>query len=113
MKPARNISVDFAEAALPLVQGRVEMLRTLGYKEACALPEVEGSDLLIEGMNASLTVFRHSDAYQLEDKTLVVVLAARPTMFGMGAQHVERGLVFAPDGSVRDATDLELQNSGG
>ncbi len=109
----RNVSLTFSEAALPLVQRRVDELRILGYTEACALPEAEGSDLLIEGLKASLTVFRYCNAYRLEEKTLVVVLAGRPTMFGMGAQHVERGLVFSRDGTVRDATDLELQNSGG
>jgi hypothetical protein len=109
----RSVSLAFSEAALPIVQRRVDDLRMLGYKEAFALPEAEGSDLLIGGMKASFTVFRYSNAWQLEEKILVVVLAARSTMFGMGAQHVERGLVFARGSGVRDATDLELQNSGG
>ncbi len=109
----RDSAVRFAEAAEPLVDHRLTDLARLTYEEARQLPEIDGADLIIGGMKASLTVFRQDDAYLLSGRTLVVVLAARPTMFGMGAQHVERGLVFSPSEPTREATDTELQNSGG
>jgi hypothetical protein len=42
-----------------------------------------------------------------------VVLIARHVLGGMASFHTERGLVFSPGGAPRDATDQELQNSGG
>lgn len=109
----RDSAVRFAEAARPLVEHKLMELAQLSYDEARQLPEVAGDDLRVAGMKASLTVFRQDDAYQLRGKTLVVVLAARPTMLGMGAQHVERGLVFSRSEPTREATETELRNSGG
>lgn len=109
----RNRSAEFAQAALPMIHSRIEKLRTLDAQAAAALPEVGGVRMVIAGFESSITVFRYNDAYQLNGKTLVVVLAARPTMFGLPSQHIELGLVFSPTEPVRDATEKELQNSGG
>lgn len=109
----RGRSVEFALAALPIVRSRIDQLRTLDVQTAAALPEVESLALDIAGHKSSITVFRYNDAHQLEGKVLVVVLAARPTMFGLAQQHVELGLVFSTSEAVRDATITELQNSGG
>jgi hypothetical protein len=106
-------AATFKVAASGLVEERIERLREMSFAEACALPEVAGEDVLIGGFKASVTTFRYADAIGLAGKVLVVVLAARPLAFGMAAQHVERGLVFAPSEPVREASVTELQNSGG
>lgn len=69
--------------------------------------------MVVAGFESSITTFRYNDAYQLDGNILIVVQAARPTMFGLAEQHIELGLVFSSTKPVRDATDTELQNSGG
>ena len=109
----RDSATGFAQAARPLVERRLMELAQLSYDEARRLPEVAGDDMSVAGMKASLTVFRQDNAYQLSGKILVVVQAARSSMLGMGAQHVERGLVFSQSEPTREATEAELRNSGG
>jgi len=103
----------YIEAATRLVEARVKALSDLSFSQAAALPETDSAKFVIEGMASSITTFRYSDAYAIEGRVLVVVLAARPTLLGIAAQHIERGLVFSPYEAVRPATQLELQNSGG
>lgn len=104
---------EYIAEATDLVEKKIHGLRQLSYEQACLLPEVDGADVLIANQKASITTFRQTDVYQLEGKTLVVVLAAKPSFFGMTAFHIERGLVFSPAEPLRTATELELQNSGG
>jgi hypothetical protein len=70
-------------------------------------------DQLVAGEKASVTVFRQDSPYQLDGRVLVTVLVARSRWFGMTSYHIERGLVFSPGEQVREATETELQNSGG
>jgi hypothetical protein len=88
-----------------------EKVRGLTFEQASALLSAEGADITIAGSPASLTTFRYIDAYELGGKVLVVVLAAKPVRWGIGAGHIEQGLVFSSDNSVRAATEIELQNS--
>jgi hypothetical protein len=53
---------------------------------------------------ANITVFRYC-ADAPGGKILVVVQAAKPELFGAAARHIERGLIFLPDDSVRDVTE--------
>lgn len=106
-------SSSFAQAALSIVQERIQQLRSLDFETAVELPEVDSVHTVIAGYESDVTTFRYNDAYQLSGKTLVVVSAARPTMLGMAEQHIELGLVYSPSEPVRDATETELQNSGG
>jgi len=103
----------YEEAATRLVVERLDALRSLTFEEAAALPPADGTDFTVGGQPASLTTFRYTDAYGLEGKVLVVVLAARPVVRGLGAHHIEQGLVFSPESGVRSATEAELRNSGG
>jgi hypothetical protein len=96
-----------------MIEACLTELRRLSVEEAAALPETNGSDVVISGVKASITTFRYLNPFRLEGSVLVVVLVARPRWFGMSAQHIERGLMFSPDGKVREATERELQNSGG
>jgi len=105
--------LEYIAEANRIVDERIVQLRGLPPSDAAALPEVDGRDIEIAGKRASVTVFRQDSPYGLENRTLVTVLVALPRWFGMAAHHIERGLVFAPDGSVREASLLELQNSGG
>ena len=96
-----------------MVEEQIHQLQKLNFEQACALPKINGLDLVIAETKASITTFQYSDAYQLEGKILVVVLAARPRFFGMTSFHIERGLVFSRDEPTRTATERELENSGG
>lgn len=104
---------EYIAGATSLVEAKIQALQNLSYEEASSLPEVEDADVVLAGNKASITTFRYADAYQLEGKTLIVVLAAKPSFFGMCSFHIERGLIFSPIESPRSATELELQNSGG
>jgi|SRR5882672_8911961 len=105
---------EFIAAALRLIDARVDQLYGLTVEQAKALPEVVGADQTIAGYKASITTFRQdSPCDELNGMTLITVLVARPRWFGISAHHIERGLVFAPDGTVREATQRELENSGG
>jgi hypothetical protein len=108
-----SINLQHVIAATREVEARIGELERLTYAEAKGLPEVAATDTVIAGRKASITVFRRDHVHELEGKTLVVVLAAIPTMFGMSSYHVERGLVFSAHDALRRATDGELQNSGG
>jgi hypothetical protein len=108
-----SIDPQYIAEASRLVDDRIKELERLTHAEAECLPEVTEMVTVIAGRKASITVFRQDDSYELEGKTLVVVLAATPVALGTGAHHVERGLVFSARDPARRATERELQNSGG
>jgi hypothetical protein len=104
----------FNQAALDEVQRHVQRLRnTLTYEDAKALPQVDGRGVVIEGREVALTIFRQADLPILGNGVLVTVQIARHALGGAISFHTERGLVFEPQGAPRDATEQELQNSGG
>jgi hypothetical protein len=104
----------FCQAAVAEVQRHVHRLRhELTYETAKALPEAVASDVVIEGREVTLTVFRQTGLPMLGEGILVTVQVARHGLGGIVSFHIERGLVFEPHGNPRDATALELQNSGG
>jgi hypothetical protein len=107
------VSPGYAPEASRLIDARLAELRRLTVESAAALPETDGVDTVISGEKASITTFRYLNPFRLEGSVLLVVLVARPRWFGIAAHHIERGLMFSPDGKVRDATERELQNSGG
>ena len=106
-------NAEYKAEATRIIDGRITRLRQMAFAEAAALPEVSGEDVVIAGTKASVTVFRQHSPYQLEGRILVTVLVARERWFGMTAHHIERGLVFSSGADPREATDIELQNSGG
>ncbi len=103
----------FDEEAARLVDVAIGELRGLSFLKAQSLPGVTESDLNIGGREGTITTFRYIDAIAVEGKVLVVVLAATPTWMGMASHHVERGLVFSEHFPAREATQVELENSGG
>jgi hypothetical protein len=106
-------STHYNEEAARIIEDRIEELRIMTFAEAATLPETSSEDQLVAGEKASVTVFRQDSPYQLDGRVLVTVLVARSRWFGMISYHIERGLVFSPDEQVREATETELQNSGG
>lgn len=107
------VDPNYKAEADGIIESKIERLRDLTYAQARALAEVASEEIVITGTKASVTVFRQDSPYQLEGRTLVVVLVARKRWFGMASMHIERGLVFSPGEATREATELELQNSGG
>jgi len=106
------LSPDYAPEASRLIEGRLTELRRLTLPEAAALPETNGFDTVISGVKASITTFRYRNPFSSKE---VCCCGSRreSRWFGMGSHHIERGLMFSPDGKVREATERELQNSGG
>ena len=104
----------FSRAAVAEVQRQVQRLRhELTYEAAKELPEAVGCDVVIEGREAALTVFRQAGLPMLGEGVLVTVQIARHGLGGIVSFHTERGLVFGPHGDPRDATEQELRDSGG
>ena len=104
----------FKQDALAEVQRHVQRLRNeLTYEAAKALPEADGSDVVVEGREVALTIFRQAGLPMLGDGILVTVQISRRALGGMVSFHTERGLVFEPIGAPRDATEQELLDSGG
>jgi hypothetical protein len=99
--------------ATRVIDVRIDQLRGLTFGEVGALPEASGEDIILGGTRCSVTVFSQRDAYNLPGAILVTVQVARKGFLGIASYHTERGLVFSPGGTVRDATALELQDSGG
>jgi hypothetical protein len=95
--------------AKALVQARVALLRGLKFVEVEALPETAGEETLVSGKPCTLTVFVQRIFL---DQLLVTIQVARHGNLGI-SYHTESGLVFSPDGTVREATSDELINSGG
>ena len=96
-----------------LIRSRIEELRTLTFANATVLPETVGEERIILSRKCALTVFVQHSPHFLPEQILVTVQVARFGVLGLSSYHVERGLVFSPDGSIRDATEEDLQNSGG
>jgi hypothetical protein len=88
-----------------------EVISRLSISEAALLPECSKEEkVIVAGHKCSLTVFSQKIS---GDSVLVVILLARNKVWGMVNYHTERGLVFSPDGVVREATSKELTDSGG
>ena len=102
---------EYIGAATERIEERLRVLRHLTYEEVAELPEADGAEVMIADHIATITVFRYS-ADAPGGKILVVVQAAKPALLGAATRHIERGLVFSPNGSARDATDLELRDAG-
>jgi hypothetical protein len=99
--------------ATQLLESKIHALMQLSYEQASALPGTEEVNLLIANEKASLTTFRQANASRLDGEFLVVVLAAKPRHLGLSSTHIERGLVFSIKGPARQATEQELQSTGG
>lgn len=97
------------EAEKEVLEERIARLRRLTFAEVAALPATAGEETLVAGRKRTVTVYIYSVA---QDQLLVIVQVARIALFGVAFHH-ERGLVFSKDGSVREATQAELIDSGG
>ena len=104
---------DFISEATRVLADRIGDLEQLTFDQAALLPETDGVYRTLGGYRAGITTFRQSGLPQLKGMVLVTVLVSRPTLLGISAHHIERGLVFSPNNPVREATARELQNSGG
>ena len=96
-----------------MIDQRINKLRELTYEEAAALPEAAGEEAQLAGVRCAITVFRQHDPCGPPNSIVVTVQAARRGFLGIASYHTERGLIFTPEGTVREASDRELQNSGG
>jgi hypothetical protein len=103
----------FNDAAVAVISSEVARLRELTFSQALALPEAAGRDIVIAGKEVQLTVFRQTEPHLLKGDVLVTVQVARFGLGGMVSYHTERGLVFSPGTTPREATQVELQSSGG
>ena len=100
----------FQEEVDALLERRVANLMQLRFKDAAALPETDGREVVICGQGCQVTVFRQVTE---GGDVVVTVQIARPTLAGMISSHTERGVVFSERKHVREATAQELLVSGG
>ncbi len=105
---------EFWNEVVRIVEAHAAGLRdSLSFDDALALPAAESSDIVIQGKEVVLTVFRQADVPSLKDQVLVTVQVSRHTMGGMSTSFRERGLVFSAGAPPRQATEEELRDSGG
>jgi hypothetical protein len=93
-----------------LIARRLAELRSLTFAQASALPEAAGQEIVVAGRKCALTTFRQNVTPR---EILVTVQVARRTTLGFGSRHTERGLIFTPNGSLREASRHELLMFGG
>lgn len=102
----------FEKEALAAMQAQIARLReSLTYAGALALPEARGEDIVVARKEVQLMIYRQSNIQSLAGKVLVTVQLARHAMGGVPTYHLERGLIFSSDDTVREATEQELVNS--
>ncbi len=101
----------FQDAAEFLVASHIRRLReTLAFEDAASLPAVSPDDVVVAGKEVLLAIYRQSDR-PLPGQILVTVQIARHALGGVLSFHTEKGLVFSPHESPRDATARELAES--
>jgi hypothetical protein len=104
----------FKEEALAAVRSEVDRLKAeLTYAQALALPEAAGKDIVVAGKEVQLTIFRQTEPPFLKGEVLVTVQLARFGLGGSVSHQTERGIVFSPIEPPREATPVELENTGG
>ena len=97
--------------ASDLLESRIVQLRGLAFEDVRQLPSVSDVQAVVLGEGKGiLNVFVQPFG---EDQMLVVAQCSRSAVGGMIGFHQERGLVFDKHGAVREATSVELENSGG
>ena len=96
-----------------LIGERIAQLRSLTFEQARALPEGSSEDTVLGGIPCRVTVYAQLAPWKLPGTVLVTVQVARRKLLGMVEYHIERGLVFSPEGVVREATRVELRDTGG
>lgn len=92
-----------------LIGSRLDELKALSFKDLERQPETDGKEVTVGGKKCSLTTFVQRLS---PTEFLATVQVARNVVLGIG-WHTERGLVFAANGTIREATVEELQNTGG
>ena len=109
-----TVSANYQPEAYRIARERLSRLRGLTYEQAASLPEASESEpLVIDGTACTVTVFAQRSSDVLPKAVLVTVLVAHKGFLGIASFHTERGLLFAPGQDVREATELELRDSGG
>lgn len=105
---------NFNEEALAVVRNEVDRLKSeLTFARALALPAAEGKDIVVAGKEVQLTIFRQTEPAFLNGGVLVTVQLARFGLGGVVLYRTEQGVVFSPSAAPREATQVELQESGG
>jgi hypothetical protein len=94
------------------MEARITRLKQLTFEQAASLPESAAEEAVLGGSKCTFTVFRQQNRDGLPNTVLVTVQVARRRLLIMG-EPPERGVVFTPEGAAREATVLELCNSGG
>jgi hypothetical protein len=109
------VNENYQLDAQRVVQSRLSQFRRLTYQEAATLQPPQGESLILSDIACKLWVYVQRDAHPPlpKDAVLVTVQVARERVWGMVSYHTEGGLVFMPHGEVREATDIELRDSGG
>ena len=98
----------FEEEAETLVNSKLTALKTISFDEAMKLPRAVPEDIVIAGKEVQLTVFKQSDLEDLPDAVLVTLQVVRAGLGGILNYQLERGMLYFPNGDIREATEKEL-----
>jgi hypothetical protein len=108
-----QVDAAYQSEAARAIDQCIAKLRALTYQQAAALPEAWGEEAQFGGIRCAITVFRQPGPLESPNTVLVTVQVARRGFLGISSSHTERGLIFMPEGGIREASELELQHSGG
>ncbi|MGI9290412.1 MAG: hypothetical protein ACR2QG_03935 [Gammaproteobacteria bacterium] len=106
-------SDDFYQEAGSVAEQKIAALKKLSFAEAADLPGAVLDDIVVGSKEVQMTVFKQQGIHALGDSILITVQLTRAGLGGVINYQLEKGLVFFPDGEVRDATEQELQDTGG
>ena len=85
----------------------------MSFGDASALPWASIEDVVVLDKEVQLTVFQQAGLPRAPEAILVTIQLLRAGLGGTINFKLERGLVFTPDGSIREATEGELEATRG
>lgn len=107
-----GVSSFEAEAQI-VAERKLAELSKLTVAEASNLPGAHLQDIVIDGKEVQLTIFKQLGVPDLSDAVLVTVQIARAGLGSKITFHFERALVYSANGEIREATQSELLATGG
>jgi hypothetical protein len=100
----------WAREAEDLLGMRIAQFRGSRFDQVESMPDATTEDTVLAGKPSMLTVYVQP---LTDDQLLLTVQCAYSVFGGIMGFHQERGLVFERNGTIREATQIELENSGG
>ena len=104
---------NFENEARTTAENKIAELRKHSFSDVTDLPGAVLDDIVVGNKEVQMTVFKQQGIPALGESILITVQLTRAGLGGVINYQLELGLVFSPDGEVRDATEEELLATGG